>query len=213
MKIESLLLSLIVFFILAVGSPVLSEEADSESSAEPLNRMDLLVPDKIWSRVLENSGCPNGVLGYTSDEMSYFKSSSCILPGIERLFRDVKNVPRFSGRIGNLLMENPSDFAWAATIGFSLLEGRAGAGVTPPSGNEWGLEYIDSLGDGDEGVELHEAFDAFMRSSRSYMPGQYNFHEIPEPVLRLILRILIAADKSKPVINQAWDENLYIQYF
>jgi hypothetical protein len=188
-----------VSILLVVGSGVYPAETGE------MTRVDLVIPEDIWARSLEAVGFADRQLGYTSDQMANYRGSRCILPVVESLFRDVTSVPRFTGRLGDLLLENPSDFANAAALGYSAVDAMGGRGIVPPTEkDDWGVDWIQ------KSTSLDNALAMLIDKS---VPDDGKWRDVPGAVKQLVARVLIAEVECKPYFDEAVDGNLLKTYF
>lgn len=197
------------------GEAVGKTEKSADIKLAKPSRADLVIPDDIWKRALAAVGFENKVYGFSADEMANFRGSTNKLALVEALFRDVTALPRFTGRVGDLLLAAPDDIGNAALIAFGFLEATGGRGITPPTdpGN-WGFEWIPAGVSPDEAVNL--IIDKGIKQNKLKPVDQKNINEwlkLPECVKRLVVRILLASMESAPIIREAFDDNFYKDFF
>jgi glyoxylase-like metal-dependent hydrolase (beta-lactamase superfamily II) len=164
-------------------------------------RADLEIPPALLDRVLAPAGLADRAFGYTAEEMSNYGEARYLLDAVERLFGDVREVPRFSGRVGDGFLARASFPGMAAEYAYRLLGVRAGRGAGSPDGNDWGVSWIDT------GTDADGALDAVLARNGASPPA--GWQALPMPVKRLILRFLIAAMEAAPVLAQAYDLEIY----
>jgi len=215
MKHTILSVTLILFFSTFPLSEVASQNRYSrDSNYAPPDRSELMIPEVIWQDVLDAvdfSGIP---LGYTSDEMRNYSGSGHILPNIEMLFRDILSVPRFSGRLSTLLTGNPSDFGYASLIAYNRLGTTSAREAEFPGPGEWGVDWID------DGTSHDAALEALInRTDIGIGSGEISDDELaqwsmlPPEIQLLVLRTIISAYESAPVMGEAFDRPLLRNYF
>ena len=116
MRIISLLILSLLFLSAIIHPTAKAQDSPAVSTgnlADPA-RLQLVIPDEIWTQVRDNVGYSDRPLGYSYDEMAHFKTgTACILRPVEILLRDIESVPQFSGRVGDLMLADPSNFASA----------------------------------------------------------------------------------------------------
>jgi len=94
-------------------------------SRPPDDRSSLQVPDDLWSYMCSNIGHGAKPLGFATEEMDRFGGHEFRLNAVYDLFRDITEVPRLCGEIGDTLLENHRDPAAIATYCYQLLEYEA----------------------------------------------------------------------------------------
>ncbi len=177
------------------------------------DRADLVVPDEIWNMVLDNTGNPGGTIGYSADEMDHYKSSDCILPAVEGYFRNITTLPQSSGRLSGYLLADPSDFAQATTVAYRYLDARGGRGIETPGTDDWGVDWIDAGANIDDALQavLDQRHDGYQACLLNDQWSRWRIY--PLPVRKLIVRLLIAYIETQPILDEAFDEQFYKDYF
>jgi hypothetical protein len=210
--IFTLFLILVCFF--AQNNVTAQTGSDSETADQGLKRMDLIIPDELWATMVDKVGYGIGPLGFTADEMQHFKGSDCILSTIEDLFRDVRSVPEFTGMYSDLLLQDPANFYAPVSVGYRFLDAYGGSGIEPPTGDTWGVDWIE------DGLSPEEALNAVFNAGNEN--GIINpiddenmgqFRSLPTEIQKLIVRFIVSAMESKPLLLEAYDENFLNQYF
>ncbi|MCU0725315.1 MAG: hypothetical protein MUE73_05940, partial [Planctomycetes bacterium] len=189
---------LVVFAASAAGA--------AEFSYLPEGRSGLEVPEAIWERVCAETGFAGRALGYTAEEMAnYGRAPHCLLP-VESLFRDVRLVPRFTGRAGDGLIARLDDPAGAVWYAYRLLGVSAARGVNAPAPGTFGVDWIP------EGADAHAALDALLARTPPGEPigilageERTRWAALPDPLKRLALHALIGAMEAAPLLRQAFD--------
>ena len=208
-----LFITTIALFLLINNFSLAQETPSPDPHLAGIGRMDLTVPDEIWNYVLEEVGFDSQLLGYSADIMANYGGSDCILPAVEMFFRDVTTIPRFGGRVSGYLLGNPEDFAFATLYGFIMLESRAGRGYTAPTGESWGVDWIE------DGANIDEVFEAVIDlASDEYNHPIYSddlaaWETLPECVKKLALRLIIAGEENIPILHEAFDQPFMMEYF
>ena len=95
-------------------------------AGEP-KRSELEVPPGLWEDVRDAVGHRGRRLGYTSAEMAHYGGCAHVLPAVERLFRDITEVPRATGGWSDRLLSAPDPGSVATKS-----EPMSLAGVTCP---------------------------------------------------------------------------------
>ncbi len=181
----------------------------------PRSRTDLKIPDELWDQVLDNTGHSEMPYGYTADEMSHFGiGSDCILPVIEGLFRDVRSVPQFSGRLGDAMLSDPSNFADSMFGAWKLLDAYSARQMSYAVPAGWGVDWIEEDASVDKVFEqiLEMAVDSGVMHP-IWDPDLVNWANTPDPMKKLIVRVLIAAIEAEPFLAESFDEDFYLDYF
>ena len=68
------------------------------------DRASLEIPDDVWDKVLAGTTPGRRPLGYSGDEMRFFGGRDHLLRTVDNLFRDVRHVPRDTGRITDAML-------------------------------------------------------------------------------------------------------------
>ena len=112
-----------VIVVLALGSaPAFAEDPPAFDGS----RAALEIPDAVWEQVLKDAGRPGGKIGYSADEMRAFGKDTHLLRTVEGLFRDVRKIPRETGRITDQLLENVKKPSEVIARGYALTDVFAG---------------------------------------------------------------------------------------
>jgi len=215
-KFSPILISIVltIFIFQPMAKAQDSAEISGDNFAEPA-RSQLVVPDDIWTQVRDSVGYSNRPLGYTADEMEHFGvGSDCILRNVEMLFRDITSVPQFSGRMGDIMLGNPSNFANSTFNAFKLLDAYAARQMSYAVPAGWEVEWIP------EDAPVDDAFEILIQKNIDsgiihpiWDDDMAQWNELPDEIKRLVVRILIAAEEASPWIKESFDENFYKNYF
>lgn len=177
------------------------------------DRADLLIPEATWSTVKEHAGF-SGPIGYSRGQMANYGRNAHLLDTTLNLFADARAVTRETGRISDELLRGARRFALGDTMqsGYALLDAPAARGVRVPESESWGVPYIK------QGSSPTEALDAFAeRYGDPTAPDNSPildeetrplWSELPLPVQRLVVRMLIADAESRRWIRAAIDPDL-----
>ncbi|MCE9634638.1 MAG: hypothetical protein K8T90_02945 [Planctomycetes bacterium] len=171
------------------------------------DRASLEIPDDIWDKVLAGTTPGRRPLGYSGDEMRFFGGRDHLLRTVDNLFRDVRHVPRDTGRITDAMLKAAGDgkidelvqTCWALT---DLPSGRM---VAAPAGDDWGFEGIAKGATCEAAARVLDGWDTVTstgpdgRRYKGREPRDFSsFLALPEPVQRFAIRIEIAARRADP---------------
>jgi len=172
------------------------------------DRSELEIPEEVWLRAAEAVGFPNLPVGYTEEEMSNFPQDPYILPVVNRLFRDVLKLPGLSGRVSDALLKDPGNYSGSVELGYRLLDVRSGRGYSPPSAENWGVDWIADSANVDE---VFSAFLSYCNREGIKRPiskaDQVEWTKLPREIKKLVLRLVIADIIARPYLKQAYDNN------
>ncbi|HDS30088.1 MAG TPA: hypothetical protein ENN67_03505, partial [Firmicutes bacterium] len=201
-----------VFVILALimlrDNATAQDENQNDGRTFGLSRMDLVIPDEIWSDIRARVGYEGRPLGYSADEMGHFKNSKCILRNVEMLFRDITSVPQFSGRFGDEVLADPSNFALTTFAAYRTLDAYAARVLDYPLPDGWGVNWLEDNASFDEVLETVAVTPGHTR------PGSvYNWNILPNEIKTLMLRVVVAAIEAKPWLLEAFDHDFLKAYF
>ena len=116
-------------------------KAPDKKEAPTKERAKIEIPDAILKEACEKVKLDRKTLGFTDEEIERYSGSDFRLKQITKLFKDATKLPRYSGRLTDILLSDPKNFAANVTLGYSLLSSYTGGGVTPPK-EGWGVEWI-----------------------------------------------------------------------
>ncbi|NUN48144.1 MAG: hypothetical protein HUU15_04855 [Candidatus Brocadiae bacterium] len=174
--------------------------AQAPAPSDP-SRGALQVPDDLWVQVLAVPTPARRPLGYTGDEMRNYGGREHLLRSVENLFRDLRTVPRTTGRIADELIRvgqagSPGEvLQWC----WGLTDVSSGRMLEAPKAGEWGLPGIapdapredvlrlllEVIGPGDQAGAIRE------------------FGGFPDGVQRFLLRLAIARRLALPWLSQS----------
>ena len=107
-----------------------------------------------WAMIRAALGLTSGApLGYTSDEMANYGRDAFASRVVQNLFRDVRTLPRDTGRLSARLVESAErgDTAGAIRWAFLMLDVSSGRDIEPPppqAGDQrhapWGVPWLDA---------------------------------------------------------------------
>jgi len=162
-------------------------------------RISLDIPVGIWDVVRHEVGAENRLIGYTATEMGNYGRSTLLLPTVLRLFEDARNIPRFSGKITDELIED--------------------AGKVAEFGSGWS--------DGGLGEMARRCYRLLAVSTgRRVMPDTLNvsrtpfgvpasaeadWRSLPASIRELIARLYGAAEEVRPWLLAAFDTDLLLE--
>jgi len=217
MRLFSLLI-LSLLLLLSIIHPTVNAQDSAAVSAGNLAdpaRSQLVIPGEIWTQVRDNVGYSDRPLGYSYDEMAHFKvGTDCILRPVEILFRDIESVPQFSGRMGDVMLTDPSNFASATFEAYKLLDAYGGRVMSYELPTTWEVDWIP------EDATIDDAFEIILQRNidRGVMnpiwdDDRAQWNKLPDEMKRLVVRVMIAAEVSAPWIDESYDYDFYKTYF
>jgi hypothetical protein len=214
MRFTILYASLILIILIVLPSNPSTATNGTPLFKYPEARKDLIIPDEIWNKALTRVNYDSKPLGYTFDEMANYQGTRYVLPSIENMFRDVKTVPRFSGRFGDLILADPEDIALTSYLGFSLLDARGGREIEPPKEDDWGVDWIEKGATCDQALEViiredgkKDLYDGITHENHA------EWTKLPDPVKRLAIRLILASIRAEEFIFEAFDEEFLVDIF
>lgn len=162
-------------------------------------RASLTLPDPVWSDALAAVQAPGPGLGYSGEVMRSYKYDAHALRTVGSLFRDVRGVPRYTGKVSDDLLAAAGDPGALVWLGYTLTDISAGRNLpTPPPENagepiDWRVEWLEN------GTATGAAAAAAIeRLGGGPEPLPQGFEQLPHEVQRLIARLLIAVVQSRP---------------
>jgi hypothetical protein len=180
---------------------------------EPIanDRSKLEIPYKIMKEACREVHLDRKVLGFNDSELERYPGSDFRLKTVSSIFPDVSKLPRYSGRISDLLLENPRNFDDKAILGFSILGSSSGRGITLPK-EGWGVDWIP------EKAALSEAFEKILEDARKNGIGNpasddalKNWGLIPDPVRKLAVKLIISSIEADKILKEAYDEGFLLK--
>ncbi len=201
--------------VTGAGESIAQDAGADESRLAGVSRSELVVPGELWDRVILNVGHEDRAFGYTSDEMAHFGvGSEHILRNIEMLFRNITDVPRFTGRMSDGLLSNPQNFAESSFELYRLLDAYSARVMSYELPTGWDVDWIP------EGATVDEAFDIVLDRAMDdgitypiWDDDRAEWDSLPDEVKRLVVRVLIAAEIATPWLLEAYRESFYTDYF
>ncbi len=88
----------------------------------PAGRAALVVPDSLWDGALRGLAMPSGTLGFTADQMTGYNPDPYVLRSVWGLYRNVRNVPRFTGQASQGLLDNAAAIDGVVQRAFALTD-------------------------------------------------------------------------------------------
>lgn len=198
----------------ALGGTAGGDEPAKPAAPAAPSRADLAIPDDVWGKALEGVGRAGGVLGYTGDEMRNYGRDAHVNRVVQNLFRDVRAVPRFSGKVTDDLLAAVKDPATAdpseiVRMAWTLSDVAAGRNLDRPKGTSWGVLW---LSDGVKPVDALGKVVARMGEGAGGgtiplgEPAEKAWKALPVEVQRFVVRFLVGAAEAAPWIRGAFDE-------
>ncbi len=146
--------------------------------------------------------------------MQYFKNDKYIIPVVERLFRDSKKLPEYTGKISDAFLANSSKTGYLMMLSYTMMNVRAGRGIEAPKDISWGVDWLA------DDLKLSEVLEKTVKhgfsdhENRTITDNQQKIWEkYPEHIQRLILRLIIAGIEAKPWLLEAFDIDFLEKYF
>lgn len=186
----------------STGPPRLASPGDA--------RADLTVPDSLWQHALSKVNRATRPLGFTSDEMANYGRDPFVLRPVRNLFRDVRGIHRFSGKMAEDIIANAADPADMVLRAFALTDVSAGRMLPMPDSVDWGVDWIPT------GATPANALDPVLarmgpRETAGWLTrvDRRAWNDLPESVQRLVIRILVAANEASPWIREAYGDPIF----
>lgn len=207
--------------VLAQDQPENSQDAPMGGSAWPGgDRASLRIPDALW-RQIEQHGAFNGPIGYTRDQMSRYGRDGHVLDSTLNLFSDARGVTREVGRVSDEMLRaaRSMNFGTLMLESFALVDIAAGRGIQAPGSDTWGVDWIEP---GLSPAEALEALGRHLADPRAELTdgtpapilddaAMERWDEMPLPVRRLIVRLLIADAEARRWIRASVEPSLIRQ--
>jgi len=213
--VRPLAASALLVVILVAGA----DAQDSAGRPVPEGRGALTIPGEVWDGVLAGLERTRRPLGYTAEEMAHYGGRKHLLRTVENLFRDVRAIPRYSGRLAESLVKAAPRPAEVVRIAYNLTDAVAGRQAPLPPLDNWGGGATDA------GAEA--ALIALLKTRGISVPshhpdGHLNlkivpdftedqrvaFRLLPPAARRLIVRLVAAIRDEAPWIAKAFPEGL-----
>ncbi|MCD4656179.1 MAG: hypothetical protein K8S87_01410 [Planctomycetes bacterium] len=176
-------------------------------------RANLKVPEKLWELVKARTGHADKDLGYTEEEMYYFKTGTKhIMPVVDRLFRDVRKLPALSGSASDYILAQQNSPSQMFYYLFRFHGVRAAFWSKPPTPKTWGVDWLsDDVKPADallavlkHGVKNHENTVLSKENEKVWK-------KFPEHLQKFIIRIMITHIELNPWIEQAFPRKYLAQ--
>lgn len=181
-RIRTAALHALVGAALLLGPPA---QADPPPAFDG-SRAALEIPDAVWDRVRADAGRPGGRIGYTPDELRAFRNDAFLLRGVQALFADVRRIPRESGRITDGLLDNAGKLSEVLARGYALTDVSSGRMLELPKDLRWGRK------------DLEDAATPVEALGRLAAQVEGDLNALPEPVQRLLVRLIVGCDAAVP---------------
>ncbi len=195
---------LVVTLALALALSSGAEDLATQQRDLPTGgRAALQIPDEVWEHVLAETGAGRRPLGFTSDEMRNYGGRDRLLRSVENLFRDVRTIPRTTGRIADELLAaaaagSPGDISM---ICWGLTDIPAGRMYAPPTGEAWGLAEIPNGTATADGLRILLGLEIAAEGEHAETVAE--FEKLPPQVQRFLLRLAIARRVVLPWLSQS----------
>src|SRR3989339_1019926 len=134
-------------------------EVTEQKKALGKERSELEIPEELLLRACEHVGFGQKTLGFTTEQIESNSGKAFRLESTPKLLSDITKLPRFSGRMADILLENPDNFSRSVALGFSLLTSPSGRGVSAPQ-KGWGVGWIP------EDADITQTFNALIENAR-----------------------------------------------
>lgn len=172
-------------------------------------RQYLRLPDSLWNKALTGIGAQATGIGYTADEMLNYNPDELVLRSVWGLFRNARNVPRYSGQMSGALLDNAHDPASVIRISYGLTDISAGRNLPSP---------LDSLWRGTSSPRRYANADAALDSmlagaphgDRSGKTDQDFWRRLPDRVKLLAVRLYDGANESATWFDGAYPDSLIL---
>ncbi|MCC6741636.1 MAG: hypothetical protein IT452_21540 [Planctomycetia bacterium] len=183
-------------FAVLLASISAAEAPLPERESPKPDRAALEIPDDVWARAVGGTVPSRAPLGFTGDEMRNYGGRDFLLRPIENLFRDVRLIPRVTGRLSDDMLAmaraaNPGDLA---QLCWALTDMPSGRMYAPPEGDKWGLP------DAADGTKPADAL------AKLFPDAGEGFTKFPEPLQRFLLRLAIARRVALPWLSKSVDD-------
>jgi hypothetical protein len=185
----------------------------SVAAQQPPEREDLAIPVEVWADALKAVSAPGPALGYSSETMRAYRFDTHLLRSVETLFRDVRAVPRYTGKVSDDMLAAADDPAKLVWLGYTLTDISAGRDFKAPelqrAGEpiDWGVQWLP------KGASPHEAAAAAIKlmgePPHAERPLPERFGQMPPELQRLIARLLVSITESQPYIRKALPKSAY----
>lgn len=177
------------------------------------SRADLLIPTQTWSGIEAFAGF-DGPIGYSRDQMANYGRDAHLLESTIRLFGDARAITRETGRVSDRILTGARRFRLGDLTqeAYALLDVAAARGVRAPEPGSWGVAYIQRDASPTEALEAIGArfADPTLTETPPILDDQTRplWSELPLPVQRLVVRMLIADAEARRWIRSAIDPEL-----
>ena len=171
-------------------------------------RADLVVPEALWSRALAGVERPGGPLGYSAEVMANYGRDTYMLRPVALLFRDVRAIPRFSGKVSDDLLAAAKDPAEVVRIAYALTDAVAARMFERPKGAEWGVAWMPAtVSPADALARVFVRMGELTGQPAPVLEGETrrSWMALPEPLQRLVVRVLVGSVEAAPWLTEAFD--------
>lgn len=194
-------------------APAAGANPPAASGAFDATRAGLVVPDAIWTRALDGLGLAPGVtLGFTAEQMANYGRDVFVTRPVATLFRDVRAIPRYSGKVSDTILEAAKDPSELVRIAFGLSDAVSGRMLERPKGAEWGVSWLAATVSPAEALPkvLERIATVYGAGSpvRALEAGEARaWRSLPEAVQRFVVRILVGCAEGAAWIRAAFDDH------
>jgi len=185
--------SAIIFLVLIL---ILFGKYDISSQTNSFNdRNNLKVPDELWNYLLSNVGHEDKILGYTYDEMNFFKfyGNEFRLKFVWDLFRDVRKLNSAGAEIGDFFLENYEN-PWSITdYCYKMLE------VENETETRINTENFQAREISEDDFEFETPMD------------KENWNNMPMQIKTFIMDVIKTTLDSSDIVQNAFDKTFLAQ--
>lgn len=193
-----------------VSSPAALEaqekKGDDAPKPDPAKlRENLAIPDALWARVLDGvdrgAPGPSGTarpIGFTSDEMKFYGGRDHLIRGVENLFRDVRVIPRETGRITDDLLKLGAEGKFDEVLQrcWGLTDMPAGRMFPAVPRDGWGVKWAEKSATPEEVIVAAWTKSGWVRPLEYRTQRTDSISQLPPAVQRLVARLVVGANEA-----------------
>ncbi len=191
----------------AVSSPAAlqaqEKKGDDAPKPDPAKlREALAIPDALWAHVLEGAdrGAPGAVrpIGFTSDEMKFYGGRDHLIRGVENLFRDVRVIPRETGRITDDLLKLGAEGKFDEVLQrcWGLTDMPAGRMFPAVPKDAWGVKWAEKTATPAEVIVAAWTKSGWQQRRQDVPRPVGDMSQLPPAARRLVARIVVGANEA-----------------